>query len=121
MSPAEPEDLAAELANVLDERQGENILALRVRELTSLADYFLIATARNPRHLKALSREIERECEQKGKELLGSEGTPESGWILMDTGEVVAHLFDREHRDLYGLEILWGDAPTVDWKKDNRE
>jgi ribosome-associated protein len=107
--------LAATCAQLLDEKQAENIVLMNVRGLTSIGDYFIVATARNARHLQALARAIEDGVEKLGKEPLGTEGVPESGWILVDLGSVVVHLFDAERRDLYRLDLLWGDAEIEEW------
>lgn len=112
-----PEILAATCAQLLDDKLADDILVMEVRELTSIGEYFIVATGRNARHLRALSREIEDAVEGAGKEPLGVEGLPESGWILVDLGDVVIHLFDAERRDLYQIEVLWGDAPREDWKQ----
>lgn len=112
-----PERLAATCAQLLDDKLADDILVMEVRELTSIGEYFIVATGRNARHLRALSREIEDAVEGAGKEPLGVEGLPESGWILVDLGDVVIHLFDAERRDLYQIEVLWGDAPREDWKQ----
>ena len=77
----------------------------------------MIGSGRNPRHLKALAREITDAVEDLDKEPLGEEGTPESGWILLDLGDVIVHLFDPPRRSLYSLEVLWGDAPVEQWSE----
>ena len=115
MERLEPEKLAATCARLLDEKQAEDVEVMNVGGLTSLGDYFLVVTARNPRHLQALARTIEDAVEEIGKEPLGVEGIPESGWILVDLGDVVVHLFDAERRDLYRLDLLWGDAEIEEW------
>ncbi|MBS3764655.1 MAG: ribosome silencing factor [Planctomycetes bacterium] len=104
-------------AHALDEKQADRILLLHVRELTTICDYFLIATGRNARHLKALARELEGIVDRAGREIYGEEGTAESGWILLDLGEVVVHLFDPERREIYNLELLWGDAERLEWSE----
>lgn len=86
--------------------------------LTSIGDYFVISTGRNPRHLKALAREVDETVDRLDVPCLGSEGTPESGWILVDLGDVVVHIFDAERRRIYNLETLWGDAPEVEWEEE---
>jgi ribosome-associated protein len=113
----EPDKLAATCAHLLDDKQAGDIVLMNVRGLTSIGDYFIVATGRNPRHLRALAREVEDAVERLSKEPLGVEGTPESGWILVDLGDVVVHLFDSERRNLYRLDLLWGDAELEDWAK----
>jgi len=111
----EPDVLAAVCAQLLDRRKAEDIVMLRVGGLTSIADYFLIASARNTRQLDALSEAIQDGVARLHVSPIGIEGTAASGWILVDLGDVVVHLFDVPRRELYGLEVLWGDAPQEDW------
>jgi len=107
--------VAATCAQILDKKKAQDLLMLRVEELTTIADYFVIASARNPRQLRAMSQEIQATVHRLGIRLLGVEGTSESGWILVDLGDVILHLFDPPRRALYSLEVLWGDAPEQDW------
>jgi ribosome-associated protein len=94
--------------------RGQNIAILDLRELTSVFDYFVIATGASRRQLHAISEEIDRVMETEyGDQRLGIEGYQESRWILLDYGDVVVHLFDAETRDYYGLEHLWGAATPV--------
>jgi ribosome-associated protein len=94
--------------------RGQNIAILDLRELTSVFDYFVIATGASRRQLHAISEEIDRVMETDyGDKRLGIEGYQDSRWILLDYGDVVVHLFDAETRDYYGLEHLWGAAKAV--------
>ena len=115
MSTLEPEALAVTCARLLDERKGEDVLVLRVEGLTSLADHFVIAGGSNTRQLRAMAHEIRETAHSFDVRTLGVEGTAESGWILVDMGDVIVHLFDAPRRELYNLQLLWGDAPEVDW------
>lgn len=116
MRKVDPDRLAATCAAVLDKRRADNISVLNVRPLTSLGEYFIIATARNARHLRALAQAIDDAVNELDKEPLGMEGVPESGWMLVDLGDIVVHLFDEERREIYQLELLWGDAERMDWE-----
>lgn len=110
---AAPEEVAA-CARLIDEKKGEEIAILDTRRYT-LVDYFLIATAQSGRHLKALAEEIERLLKRRRAAPCRAEGTPQSGWILVDAGDFVVHLFLPETRRYYDLEMLWGDVPRVAW------
>ena len=114
---AEPEALAAACARLVEERKAEDIVVLQVAPLTSIADYFVIATGRNVRQLRAMATEIQEGLDRLRIRPLGVEGSSESGWILVDLGAVVVHLFDPATRRLYDLEMLWGDAPLVEWEQ----
>lgn len=87
---------------------------LDLRELSPIADYFVIATADNERLLRALVRHIDQAVSE-GHELSARhvEGNPDSGWVLIDYSWVIIHLFTRAQREFYDLEKLWHDAPVV--------
>ena len=111
------EDLAVTCAHVVDERKAEDINVLRVGPLTTITEYFVIATGRNVRQLQALARALEDRLEEVGAEVYGMEGEPESGWILIDAGDAIVHMFSPEKRELYALEMLWGSCEKVEWSE----
>ncbi len=86
---------------------------LDTRAVSFIADYFVIATADNERQLKAIADEIQKQLKAQSTLPLGVEGTPNSGWLLLDYGSVIAHLFSPDMRDYYHLERLWAQAPVV--------
>lgn len=107
-------ELARTVVNVIEDRKGEDILMLDLREVSPIADFFVIATADNERMLRALVRNIDAALsEQYEMDPLHVEGNPESGWVLLDYNWVIVHLFSRAQRDFYRLETLWSDAPVV--------
>jgi ribosome-associated protein len=85
-----------------------------VRGLTSFADYFLICHATSSVHLKTLVDSLVEGIEYSGAKPSGLEGTPESGWVLMDCGDLILHIFSEREREYYDLERLWGDAPRTE-------
>ncbi|OQY37618.1 MAG: ribosome silencing factor [Anaerolineaceae bacterium 4572_5.2] len=95
------------------EKKGANILMLAVEELTTLTDYFVICEGRSERQLRAINDAILDELKNQKVSIYHKEGTPESGWILLDYGNVIAHIFSPERRSYYQLEQLWKEAPTV--------
>ncbi len=106
--------LALLAARTADENRGRNIVILDMRELTSVFDFFVIASGNSVRQLHAVSDEIEMAVKKSlGDRKLGLEGYTEGGWVLIDYGDVVIHLFDEKARDYYGLEDLWSDARRV--------
>ena len=111
LTPREIADLAAE---ALDDKKGRDIVLLRTTDVTVLADYFLICTAGSSTHIKTLSDEVERVLEERGERPLRVEGRRSGGWVLIDFGCVVVHLFLSEAREFYTLERLWGDAEKVE-------
>jgi ribosome-associated protein len=101
-------------ADTAEDNRGTDIVVLDTRELTSMFDYFVIATGASRRQLHAISEEIDHVLENRlGDRRLGIEGYEESRWILLDYGDVVVHLFESETRAYYALEDLWGRATRV--------
>ncbi len=107
-------DLAHRIVDVMDEKQATHIVVLDMRELTSVADYFVIATVDNERQAKAIQEELWEQIERANQiRPLGREGLDGSGWILIDYGDVIVHLFTEEARAYYDLETLWAEASVV--------
>jgi ribosome-associated protein len=98
---------------VASEKQASDILMLDVRKLTPFADYIIILTADNLRQINALAEDIRIGLKAEGVDLHHREGTPESGWVLMDFADVVVHIFAPIQRAFYSLERVWEDARQV--------
>ncbi len=110
--------LALAAAHVAQENNGEDVLVLDLRDLTSMFDYFVIASGSSRRQLHAMSDEIDhRLIKELGDRRLGQEGYQGSTWVLLDYGTVVVHLFESETRGFYAIEKLWGEAPRIPWKE----
>ena len=95
------------------DKKAENVALLDVRGLTSVTDFYLIATGTSSPHLKALSTQLSKSLGLEGASRARRSGTPESGWIVSDYLDVVVHVFTRETRERYALDQLWNDAPRV--------
>ena len=106
--------VAYEVTKALDMKKGMDIKLLRIDEVSSLADYFLICTGTSNTHVKTLCDHAEYTLEQLGETMLGREGHRGNSWKLLDYGSVVVHVFTEEAREFYNLERLWADAETVD-------
>lgn len=106
-----------EIANIavkaLDDKLGENICLLEIEKVTVVADYFIIVNGNSNTHVKALADEVEYALSQKGEEPIHVEGRA-TGWILIDYGCVIVHIFTPEAREYYNLEKLWNDGEVVD-------
>ncbi len=89
-------------------------MALDVREISLLADYFVICSASNERQINAIIDEIVEKEEKAGVEVKRIEGKDGAKWVLIDLGEVIVHVFSNSERAFYNLEKLWSDAPLVD-------
>ncbi len=99
------------------DNRGQDVIILDLRQETPLFDYFVLATGTSRRQLHAMSEEIDRVLEQEmGDHRMGIEGYSDSHWILLDYGDLVVHLFDRELRQHYDLENLWGTSPKIPLK-----
>ena len=90
--------------------KAEDVAALDVRELSSFADVFVVATGRSDRQLRAIADSIEKAMKQAGVVPLGIEGYAEGNWVLIDLDDVIVHVFVPEAREHYDIERLWGDA-----------
>jgi len=98
---------------ILEDKKGEDILLLDIREAADFADYFVICTGTSDRMLHALADDLKDRL--KSQEHLRSriEGAPQDGWILVDFGDVVVHLFSPDRRDYYRLEDLWSAGKVL--------
>jgi ribosome-associated protein len=109
----EPGDLAHRIVDVASDKKAVDIVMLRTAELTTLADYFVIASGRSDRQVHALGKAIVDELRDEGVKPLGIEGKGGARWVLIDYGSVIVHLFAPEEREYYGLERLWSKAVQV--------
>ncbi len=109
----ESQDLAYEIARIIDERKGHDIVILDLTEVSDIAERFVIATGDNNRMVDAIVDEIENQLRDKGIRAFAIEGREDNTWDLMDFGHVIVHVFQPEARAFYRLERLWGDAPRT--------
>ena len=109
-----PYEVARIAVSALDDKKARDIKLLRTRDITILADYFVICTATSTTQLKTLSDEVEKALKKKGEAPLRREGHRSGGWLLLDFACVIVHVFLKETRDFYTLERLWGDAEDID-------
>jgi len=108
-----PWEVAKFTVGALEEKSARDIKVLKTESLTVLANYFVICTATSTTHIKTLTDEVEKILEAKGECVRRKEGYRSGGWVLLDYGCVVVHLFLEEIRGFYNLERLWGDAEVV--------
>lgn len=109
----ETSELARRIADVLTDRMAEDITVLDLRGSTIIADYFVICTGTTERQLGALVEALREELAGEGVSPLRVEGAAESGWVLVDFGGVIVHLFSPARRAFYRLEQLWSGAKVV--------
>lgn len=101
------------IVDAIADRLGADIVLLDMQEITLLADYFILCNANSTPQFKAIVDEVDKRATQAGSRRLHLEGEPDSGWILLDYGQVVVHVFDPELRAYYRLEELWKQARLV--------
>ena len=112
-----------EALNALNEKKAMDLAAIRVGDLTIVAEYFILATATSNTHVKTLADEVEVKLSEMGVEPHHIEGRA-TGWILLDYGDIVVHVFSREAREFYNLDKMWGDGEVIDlntYLKSDRE
>ena len=98
----------------LEEKKGENIQIIDIQEISVLADYFIITNGSNDSQVKALVDNVEEKMHQAGHSQIQREGMRSGNWVLLDYGDVVVHVFDRENREFYHLERIWSDGRKIE-------
>jgi len=107
-------DIAHDIVDAVDAKKAENIILLDLRPDAVIADYFIICTGNSDRQIKALGEHVREVIKDKhGKLPASTEGKSESGWLLMDYGDVILHIFGESERRYYDLEGLWRQANVV--------
>jgi len=114
---AAPEELASAILNILYEKKAHDLKLLHVTDHTIITDYFVIATGNSNTQIKALADELEYKTGLAGLKPTSVEGFREATWIVLDYSSVIVHIFNRETREFYNLEKLWGDSESVDVTK----
>ena len=106
-------EIALAAAEALDNKKGIDIKLLRVTDVTTLAEYFLICTGTSNTHVNTLCDEVEKVLAEQGEKLLRREGHRSGTWVLLDFGSLVVHVFTDDTRKFYDLERLWSDADEI--------
>lgn len=101
------------ICTALDDKMGIDIVVLDIIGISSLTDYFVIASANNERQTKSMAEEVERKLHEINIDAIHTEGYQTSNWILLDFGNIIVHIFDKDTRGFYNLERTWGDAKIV--------
>ena len=108
--------LATKIAKLLDDKKAQEVKLLKVRDLTILADYFVIASGSSSTQVGALAEEVDFRLGQEGIEPSRVEGAKGRNWILLDYGAVIVHVFYPEAREYYDLEHMWADAEPINFE-----
>ena len=107
-------DRARQIAKILDDKKALDVKVLHIGTLTSIGDYFVVATGTSTTQVKALADEVDKQLSDEGLGPKRIEGYQSASWILMDYYDVIVHIFLQETREFYALERLWSDAPAVE-------
>jgi ribosome-associated protein len=111
----EQSKLMAKLAyKALDDKKGEDIKVIDISQISVLTDYFIIANGTNDSQVRALVEAVEEELDKAGFEVKQREGYGLGNWVLLDFGNIIVHVFDKENRLFYDLERIWRDGKTVE-------
>lgn len=110
-------EFAKEVARLADSDRAEEVVVLDLRGISPVADFFVIATGSSDRQMRAIADHVNEYARRVGQSRYGISGYDSPSWLLADYVDVVVHLFDPAHRKYYDLELLWGDAPRVEWRR----
>lgn len=116
-SPQTSLQLAKTAAKFASEKKAEDITVLDMRNVVNFCDYFVIATGTSTKQAQAIAESVVEGFEKLGTKINRKEGFREGVWVLVDVGDVVIHVFEKETRDFYALDRLWQDAKMVDIKR----
>lgn len=107
------EELSLKIAQFLNNKKARDVTVIDISDKSSFADYFVIATAGSMRQLGALSDDVADEIEKLGEDIKSKEGSPATGWILIDARDVIVNLFSQDLREKYSLERIWADCEKI--------
>lgn len=107
-------NFATKAVTILDDKKAFDIRMIDISEVSVMADYFIIATGNNKNQLQMLSDEVDLCLSKAGLTLKQIEGYENANWILLDFGDIIVHLFDKENRLFYDLERIWRDGKQMD-------
>jgi len=119
--PLKSRDFALKAANAALMKKAGDLVILDLAELTSIADYFVICSGESTTQVRSIAESVEHELSKKGQKPIGREGLDYSHWVLLDYGDVIIHIFEKETRDYYSLEKLWMDAKTIKIDEDKTD
>ena len=109
----DPGQLARAAVDIASDKKASDVILLDIRDVTTIADYFVICSGNNRRQIQAIADAIDKQLGEQGARLLRSEGVAEAGWVILDYGDVIVHIFGPKEREYYRLESLWNEAKTV--------
>lgn len=105
------------IAQLAQDKKAENIVVLNIRKLTNFCDYFIICSGTSDRHAKAIADGIQDGLKAAGLSIGNVQGYRDGKWVIIDSGDIVVHVFEKANREFYGLEYLWQGGKKITWKK----
>lgn len=113
MADKKAKEMAKLAYQALEDKKAEDIRVINIEKVSVLADYFLIATGMNKNQVQAMADNVDEALHKAGYPAKQTEGYQSANWILMDFGDIIVHVFDRENRLFYDLERIWRDGETI--------
>jgi ribosome-associated protein len=114
-------ELAIEVARISHDSHCTEVVILELADRSPIAKHFVLGTGTSNQQIRAVGGEIAQFGKEQGRQVYNKAGMQQGRWIIVDFVDVVVHLFDEEFRNFYDLELLWGDAPKIDWKRDETD
>ena len=108
------EEMAKKIIAAMEEKKAVDIRVLDIADISSIGDYFIIASGNNQNQVQAIIDEVDQRLGREGVSPRQVEGYPNANWVLMDYGDVIVHVFDAENRLYYDLERIWKDGKNID-------
>ena len=105
--------IAEEAVRIAEDKKGKEIILLDLKGVSIIADYFIVCSGESSVHMRSIAQEVEKSFKERGIKLFNPQSLRNSGWILLDFGTVVIHIFSKEAREFYQLERLWADASKI--------
>jgi len=105
------------IAQLALDKKAENLIVLDIRKLTNFCDYFVICSGTSDRHAKSIADGIQDGLKNAGLSIGKVQGYREGKWVIVDTGDIVVHIFEKANREFYGLEYLWQGGKAVTWEE----
>ncbi|RCX22668.1 ribosome-associated protein [Fontibacillus phaseoli] len=112
--PVSPNELLSIAVAAAEDKKAMNLVALDLKEISMIADYFVICHGNSDTQVQAIVTEVRKRAQEAGVNIRGIEGMNSARWVLMDLGDVVVHVFHRDEREFYNIERLWSDAKVVE-------
>ncbi len=117
MPGSDPCQFAIEVARIAHDNKCDDVIAFDLRGISPVTDYTVICTGTSDRQMRAVMDMMMEYGRKVGERPFGHCGEDTAAWIVIDYVDVVVHIFDKPSRDYYDLELLWGDAPRIDWAR----